>query len=99
MNWKICRRARREELLKELAGAPINIRDYLREAMGQLFGGGRFMDPLPGYVPADVINQLRLPNSDRAVEGDDQAVRVERCASEWIFTSLPRMISPRCFFG
>ena len=50
----------REQLLKELAGAPADIRKYLGEATGKLLGNERFLEALPGYVPGDAISQLRV---------------------------------------
>jgi hypothetical protein len=51
----------REQLLEELAGAPVDLREYLGEATGKLLGNERFLEALPGYVPGDSISQRRIP--------------------------------------
>jgi predicted nucleotidyltransferase len=51
----------REQLLEELAGAPVDLREYLGEATGKLLGNERFLEALPGYVPSDSISQRRIP--------------------------------------
>jgi hypothetical protein len=51
----------REQLLEELADAPADLREYLREATGKLLGNERFLEALPGYVPGDSISQRRIP--------------------------------------
>ncbi len=50
----------RKQLLRELAEAPTDLREYLREATGQLLENERFLDALPGYVPGDAISQRRI---------------------------------------
>ncbi len=51
----------REQLLEELADAPADLREYLKEAIGKLLGNERFLEALPGYVPGDSISQRRIP--------------------------------------
>jgi hypothetical protein len=51
----------REQLLEELAGAPVDLREYLGEVTGKLLGNERFLEALPGYVPGDSISQRRIP--------------------------------------
>ncbi len=51
----------REQLLDELADAPIELRDYLGEATARLLATERFLDALPGYVMGDTISQRRIP--------------------------------------
>jgi len=50
----------REQLLDELAEAPMELRKYLGEAATKLLANVRFLDALPGYVPGDSISQLRV---------------------------------------
>lgn len=50
----------REQLLEELAEAPIDLRDYLAEVTASLLGNARFLEALPGYVPGDPISQRRV---------------------------------------
>jgi len=51
----------REQLLDELADAPMELRRYLGEAATKLLANMRFLDALPGYVLGDSISQRRIP--------------------------------------
>ncbi len=51
----------REQLLDELADAPMELRKYLGQAATELLANVRFLDALPGYVPGDSISQRRIP--------------------------------------
>ena len=50
----------REQLLDELAAAPMELRKYLGESTAKLLATERFLDALPGYVPGDSISQRRV---------------------------------------
>jgi predicted nucleotidyltransferase len=50
----------REQLLDEIAEAPMELRKYLGDAATKLLANVRFLDALPGYVPGDSISQLRV---------------------------------------
>lgn len=52
----------REQLSKELAEAPADLRTYLGETTEKLLATERFLDALPGYVLGDPISQRRVPN-------------------------------------
>lgn len=51
----------KEQLLEELASAPMDLRKYLAEAAAKLLANERFLEALPGYVPGDSISQRRVP--------------------------------------
>ena len=50
----------REQLLQELARAPIDLRAYLGNAVAELLANERFLEALPGYVPGDAASQRRV---------------------------------------
>ena len=51
----------REQLLHELAAAPVELRKYLGEVTAKLLATEQFLDALPGYVMGDLISQRRIP--------------------------------------
>lgn len=51
----------REQLLDELASAPMDLRKFLGEATAKLLANARFLETLPGYVLNDPISQRRVP--------------------------------------
>jgi hypothetical protein len=50
----------RYSICKEIASAPVDLRDYLADAAKQLLTAIRFRDALPGYLLPDPASRQRL---------------------------------------
>lgn len=51
----------RPEVVEEIAHAPVDLQDYLREGVGELVDDSSFLEALAGHLPGDAGSQQRLP--------------------------------------
>ena len=51
----------RPELVEEIRAAPLEVREYLRMAVGAWLSDPQFREALPGHLPPDGASQARVP--------------------------------------
>jgi hypothetical protein len=51
----------RPALVDEIEHAELDLRDYLRDGIGELLDDAAFLEALAGHLPGDAESQRRLP--------------------------------------